>query len=141
MRSPTIARRTAPGVNMTPMIDVSFLLIVFFIVSSHLAQQEIQQELELPRAATGRLLDEETERRVIVNVDAQGEITIAGDTITADGLAPRIAAERARAGDDLEVRIRSDRTVPYRYVEPILLACSRAGVWRVTFAVYRRDQR
>ena len=35
----------------------------------------------------------------------------------------------------LEVRIRSDRTVPYRIVEPLMVACARSGVWRVTFAV------
>ena len=38
---------------MTPMIDVTFLLIIFFLVSSHLAQQELQVDLELPAAASG----------------------------------------------------------------------------------------
>ena len=40
----------------------------------------------------------------------------------------------------LEVRIRSDRNVPYRVVEPVLLACARSGVWNVTFAVIRGQQ-
>ena len=42
--------------------------------------------------------------------------------------------------DDLEVRIRSARSVAYEHVEPILLACARAGIWNVTFAVYRRNE-
>jgi biopolymer transport protein ExbD len=37
------------------------------------------------------------------------------------------------------VRIRGDRTVAYRHVESILLACARAGIWNVAFAVYRPE--
>ena len=40
------------GFNMTPMIDIVFLLIIFFIVSSHLARQETQLELALPAASS-----------------------------------------------------------------------------------------
>jgi hypothetical protein len=43
-------------------------------------------------------------------------------------------------GDDLEVRIRSDRSVEYSRIEPILLACVRAGIWNVSFAVLRREE-
>ena len=42
-------------------------------------------------------------------------------------------------GQDLEVRIRSDRTVPYARVEPVMLSCAKAGIWNVTFAVYRPE--
>ena len=40
---------------------------------------------------------------------------------------------------DQEVRIRSDRSVPYRFVEPVMIACARAGAWNVTFAVIRKE--
>ena len=43
--------------------------------------------------------------------------------------------EWERAGDDLEVRIRSDREIPYGMVEPILVACAQLGIWNVQFAV------
>ncbi|MBL9123823.1 MAG: biopolymer transporter ExbD [Planctomycetaceae bacterium] len=139
MRAPRQSTGARIGFNMTPMIDISFLLIVFFIVSSRLAQQEIQLELDLPQAASGEEPElEPTGRRLIVNVLPQGSLMAAGAPVDAADLEALIASERAKAGAELEVRIRSDRHVPYRFIEPILLACTRTGVWKVTFAVTQR---
>ena len=53
MRLPHYPRQRAIQLNMTPLIDVVFLLIIFFLVSSHLARQETQVELDLPTASSG----------------------------------------------------------------------------------------
>jgi biopolymer transport protein ExbD len=50
-------------------------------------------------------------------------------------LAEMIGYESQRSKGKLEVRIRTDRLVPYRVIEPIMVACARSGVWKVTFAV------
>jgi biopolymer transport protein ExbD len=81
MRTPTSHRRSAIAFNMTPMIDISFLLIIFFIVSSHLAQQEVKLELDLPNAASGDEASEEGERRLVVNLLPDGSIMAAGRAI------------------------------------------------------------
>jgi biopolymer transport protein ExbD len=138
MRLPTFHRR-ALGIDMTPMIDVVFLLIIFFLVSSHLAKQETQLELDLPAAASGNALDEAQRPRATVNVLEGGTLLLGGTQVTSSELESRLAFERQRAGDDLEVRIRGDRTVPYRFIEPILLAAARAGIWNVSIAVIRED--
>ncbi len=135
-----IARSTSRGsleFNMTPMIDVTFLLIIFFITSSHLAQQEIQYELDLPHAASGRAQSETQTRRVTVNVLSDGRLLLGSQTVANDELERIIHFERKQltADEPLEVRIRSDRSVPYQFVEPILLSCARGGVWNVSFAV------
>ncbi len=139
MRVPTNLSRESLGFNMTPMIDVVFLLIIFFLVSSHLAQQEIQLELDLPDAQSGRRVDEDDVRRVVVNVlpeeRPEGRIMVSGQTMNAEQFTQMIGFESRRAGHQLEVRIRSDRKVPYRVIEPIMVACARSGVWNVTFAV------
>ncbi len=139
MRVPINFSRAGASFNMTPMIDVVFLLIIFFLVSSHLARQEVQLEMDLPDAGTGEPTGDDQTRRVVVNVlpDAEptGRIMVAGRRMQPDELTRLIDYESRRADRQLEVRIRSDRTVPYGAVEPILLACARAGVWRVTFAV------
>jgi biopolymer transport protein ExbD len=143
MRVPCNLNRAGLGLNMTPMIDVVFLLIIFFLLSSHLAQQEVQLELDLPRAASGQSPDEEGVRRVVVNVlPDHGEakrVMVSGRLMDGEELAEVIAYESHRAHSEpsgrLEVRIRSDRQVPYRIVEPLMVACARSGVWKVTFAV------
>ena len=149
MRIPDNRSRGSLGFNMTPMIDIVFLLIIFFLVSSHLARQETQMELDLPDAASGRRTeDDDHARRVIVNVlaqpsaanepggdDGDGQLMVGGRVLRPDELQKVIEFERRRADGPLEVRIRSDRRVPYRRIEPIMIACAKAGVWNVTFAV------
>ncbi len=140
MRVPTHLVRGSVGFNMTPMIDVVFLLIIFFLVASHLAQQEVQvEDLDLPGAGTGQRADEQQIRRVVVNVLPEeqpgGRIKVGGRLIDGRQLSTLIGYESARSDGRLEVRIRSDRKVPYGVVEPIMIACAKAGVWKVTFAV------
>ena len=140
MRVPSNLSRGSVGFNMTPMIDIVFLLIIFFLVSSHLARQEVQLDLDLPPATSGHAPEEDDDvRRVVVNVlpEAQEDrrIMVGGTLLKPEELARLIRYESGQAGGQLEVRIRGDRTVPYRDVEPIMLACARAGVWKVTFAV------
>ena len=139
MRLPNFARRASIGFNMTPMIDVVFLLIIFFLVSSHLAKQEAQMDLPLPVAHSGSTPDDMESRRVTVNVLEDGHLLLAGRPIRPDQLQQRLQDAAGAGGADLEVRIRSDRYVAYGSVVPILIACARAGIWNVTFAVYRPE--
>ena len=81
MRSPTNLGRGSVGFNMTPMIDVVFLLIIFFLVSSHLARQEMQLELDLPDAASSDRPEEEDVRRVVVNVLSETQILVGSQPI------------------------------------------------------------
>ena len=139
MRIPNHVRGSPLSINMTPMIDVVFQLIIFFLVSSHLSKQEAQLPLPLPVAASGEKEGDETSPRVTINVRADGQLSLAGKPLAAVELPQRLQAKLTEAGTDLEVRIRSDRAVEYRHMEPILLACARAGVWNVAFAVYRPE--
>ena len=124
--------------NMTPMIDVVFLLIIFFLVSSHLAKQEAQMELPLPTADSGQTPADESVR-VTVNVLADGSVRLAGRETPVDRLRERLAQKRDEEGDALEVRIRTDQNLPYRLFEPVMVACAEANIWNVTIAVHRRQ--
>jgi biopolymer transport protein ExbD len=126
------------------MIDVVFQLIIFFLVASHLARQETQVQVDLPAAASGLRDEEQPEfRRVVVNVlpgaAAERRVQVGGRLFDQEELSAMLQFESRRGGRDLEVRIRSDRRMPYRAVEPILLACARAGVWNVSFAVVEAE--
>jgi biopolymer transport protein ExbD len=140
MRAPSNSTRGGYSFNLTPMIDVVFQLLIFFLVSSRLAQQEVQLEMDLPQAKTGQGTSEEDQvRRVVVNVlpedRPQGQLMVGGRLMQGDEVAQLIQYESRQHQRHIEVRIRSDRKVPYRTVEPVMIACARAGVWKVTFAV------
>lgn len=135
MRIPSRAVSSEVGFNMTPMIDVVFQLIIFFLLSSHLAKQEKQLPLPLPTAASGAAPVADDRPRLTVNVLADGTLLVANRPIQPADLSGLLRERRALHGDELEVRIRGDRGVLYSRVEPVLLACVQAGIWNVAYAV------
>ncbi len=135
MRAPTLIRREGLGFNMTPMIDVVFLLIVFFLVSSNLVQQETQMEIDLPAAQTGDLSPEDQGRHLIINIPREGEIFVGARPLDHEKLEKLLTFERGRQAESLEIRIRTNRRVPYRAIKPVLIACAESGVWNVSFSV------
>ena len=139
MRVPSNVRSGSLGFNMTPMIDVVFLLIIFFLVSSHLAKQEAQMPLPLPTAESGKKSLDEDAPRLTINVTAEGVPVAVGAPYSAGRANSAADATDLRGRLGLQVRIRGDRNVPYKHVEPIMLACTRAGIWDVSFSVYRPE--
>ncbi len=137
MRIPNYRLASGVSINMTPMIDVTFLLIIFFLVSSHLAKQENNVKLDLPKTQTG--LDSELSnqhRTSTVHVLPDGSYQMGGQTVSIEKVQKSIAARHAETPGGLRVRIRTDRTVPYSVVSKLLKACTQAGTNDVVFAVY-----
>lgn len=141
---PAQIRDRSLGFNMTPMIDVVFLLIIFFLISSHLTRQEQQVKLALPIANTGAHPTKMTNPRLILNLLADGRVVIQDEEVPREQLGPRIgeALQRLEAKDreNFEVRIRCARETPYEFVQPILSGCVQQGIWNVTFAVYSPEE-
>lgn len=117
------------------MIDVVFLLIIFFLVSSHLARQETQMTLELPAAADADELSID-QPLMTVNIDAQGNIFIGGANVNERRCIELMRQHRGEQEDAAAIRIRIDRAVRYADVQRVLSAAAAAGVSDVRFAVY-----
>ena len=138
MRAPNSSQRRATGANMTPMIDVVFLLIIFFLVSSHLARQENRLPLDLPIASSFGPTDPEL-APLTISVDENADWRVSGDVVDAETLKQILRDHRDRQGRTAAIRIRTDRGVQYRYVEPILREAARAGVTDAAIAVREHD--
>jgi biopolymer transport protein ExbD len=124
------------------MIDVTFLLIIFFLVSSHLSRQDFQVQLPLPVADSGETMDAGQSKVLVLHVQEDGEVLSGGQTIQRHQLGDLMRDRFAAADSQLEVRIRCHRRVAYRHIEPVLLAAAKSGVWNVHFAViHPRDAR
>ena len=134
MKTPRLNRRTPVGANMTPMIDVVFLLIIFFLVSSHLARRENRMPLELPAAATAGPLDPERSA-LTIHVDPQGRWHTRGEVVDRAALEQIVADHVRREGRRAGIRIRTDRRVPYARVQPLLGQAAGAGISDVTLSV------
>ena len=137
------ARGSAVGFNMTPMIDIVFQLIIFFLVSSHLAQSQMQYVFDLPEAKTGQEQLETTQTaKIVINIlPPEGEnteytILLAGENVDISTLKKKLRYETSK--QQVEIHIRTSQKTPYRVVEPVLTACAQSGVWDVRFAVYEK---
>lgn len=119
---------------MTPMIDVTFLLIIFFLVSSHLSKTEHQTPMQLPKAVSG-LQAELLQSFEVVTINIFTDRYALGvANIAPEELAPRLARAAGDA-ENLQVRIRCESTAEYSRVEPVLNACNAAGCHNIVFAV------
>ena len=135
MRLPSANIQRGLQFNITPLIDVVFLLIIFFLVASHFIRNEQVEPVTLPTATQGRD-EEEVASRVLVTVATDRRLLLSGQLATMDEIERKlqlVAEEHGAAATEL--RIRADRAVPYSVVEPLLLAAARCGVTKVRFAV------
>ncbi|MDO4551563.1 MAG: biopolymer transporter ExbD [Planctomycetia bacterium] len=129
-------RRSAPvSFNMTPMIDVVFLLIIFFLVASHFGQQESSVEVDLPKAKAGLSLAEQENRRLTVSLPESGHVYLGSREVSVEELAEIFLVEKNRFKEDFQIRIRAAKTVPFRDVEIILKSAVEVGIRDVQFAV------
>lgn len=117
------------------MIDVVFLLIIFFLVSSHLAKQENTIPLNLPIAGSG--IDEtDSLQTVVVNVLPDGSWHIAGANIDQAGLDRILRARSMATAESLQLKIRMDQQVTYDRIEPILRSAAAQGIGNIVFSVF-----
>ena len=91
MRIPIAPRSSRYGVSMTPMIDVVFLLIIFFLVSSHLAHQEHLVPVDLPAASSADPTREPTAPRLTITLLGDGSCRIAGRVAAPGEFSQRLA--------------------------------------------------
>lgn len=140
MRIPSTTSRPSAGANMTPMIDVVFLLIIFFLVSSHLARQENRLPLDLPLATTFDSVIPE-KAPLTISVDDQAQLRVSGKIVDLQTLRSVLLQWSERWGRAAAIRIRTDGDVQYQYVEPVLREAARAGVTDAAIAVREETKR
>jgi biopolymer transport protein ExbD len=131
------AQPDAPGFQIAPMIDVVFLLLIFFLVTWNFARQETELDVKVPTAREGK----ENRRamgEVILNVRADGSIVMNRRTFNPEELASALA-KIAQLYPDQAVVVRGDENTPYRDIVKVLDICRTAGIWNVAFATSKPE--
>ena len=138
MKVPERTRRRFSGANLTPMIDVVFLLIIFFVVSNTMMQNDVSKSVNLPLAEE---VEDETGKetgKLIVNVDQSGALFYGARPVAQEELKGMLQKEKSLSQIPLEVRIRTDRGVPWATIEPVLVMCAESGIGDVSFSVLQK---
>ena len=135
MRLTKTRRKFGCEINITPLIDIVFLLIIFSMVVSQFTKLEVEK-LDLPTAQKGQPPRAGGDGRVVVNVRREGGIVVSGRRHSARSLAGLLAVEAERRGPrNVRVLIRSDRRTPWAAVAGILQACAARRIDRIQVAV------
>lgn len=115
-----------PNLNLTSLIDVVFLLIVFFMAASKFADCEREVDLRVPEVAQGDKLALPTKAREVA-VFADGRITLDGGAVTLKELTTELTRSRAAAPQQ-GVTILGDAGCPFQHIAATLAACKEAGI-------------
>lgn len=112
--------------NLTPMIDVIFQLLIFFMVATTFQEDEREIDVELPQASTGSALVKETDE-IVIHVKRDGALVVGGEVLDANALARHLALA-AEHNPETPVMIRGDRLVHHEDVIGVMDACGIAGL-------------
>jgi biopolymer transport protein ExbD len=125
-----------PDVNLTPLIDVVFLLLIFFMVSTTFEHQS-RIQVELPEASAEPTTPEAESLEIIV--DAQGRYFIGEEQVVNSQLKTLKGAIANVLGDrtDMPVIVRADANSPHQSVVTVLDATSQLGLTRISLATTR----
>ena len=133
-----VRRRTEDEVTfqLTPMIDMTFLLLIFFMVTARLTDQKVSVPLELPLSQNA--IDPDTQdNREVINIDAAGTFYI-GDQSASEGELKAYLVERFRNHPPLRIYVRADRGTPTRHTKKLVQMATEAGATHVIVGTVNR---
>ncbi|MBC2596078.1 biopolymer transporter ExbD [Ruficoccus amylovorans] len=116
--------------DITPMIDVVFLLIVFFMVVA----AEITNKIEIMMPEADRaVVPDDNSNRLEVTVVENGDAYVGMMPVTLDELSERIRVENEEV-PGFRVYVRADANTPHEYIQTIMRTCAENGVFDIIFA-------
>lgn len=119
--------RLGGGLELTPMIDIVFLLMIFFLVASRLEEADRSIDVVLPQASAARPLTRQP-REFIINIDRTGGYFAGATPITLPELTTRLRQLAADNPTGQKVVVRADENVLHKFVVGAMNACVQAGI-------------
>lgn len=130
------SRQPEPAqMQLAPMIDIVFLLLIFFIVTWQFTKSETELSVSVPTAQEGA----EPERgpgEIVINILADGAVKIEGGSVDLAQLLEKLASIAAQY-ENQPVRIRGDGAVSYQRIVEVIDTCQKAGIWNISFATQK----
>ena len=125
-------------INIASLIDIFFLLIIFFMSVSKMVPSEMP--VELPAAKNTEAMGEANLKRIVFNVEQDGQVFLCDKQIDIASASVLLSQEAAdRGAENVEVLLRGDRASRLESVASIMRACSNAGISRVRIGVVESE--
>jgi biopolymer transport protein ExbD len=124
--------------QLAPLVDVLFLLVIFFAVTSHYAKNEQVMDISVPAADEGKEKESRNVGEIIINIKTQGEIIVNGQELSEEELLVKLK-NIVTVYKDQAVILRGDEVADYKFVVNVLNICQKAGIWNIAFATRRPE--
>ena len=118
--------KSTVSIELTPLIDMVFLLLIFFLVATTFRQEEREMQIALPFASSSAPISTIL-RELIINVDGDGTVIVAGRQLD-DADLQTLMTEAVAGNPEQKVTVRGDRATAYAHVVRVLDICKAGGI-------------
>lgn len=113
------------------LIDVVFLLIIFFVVTAAVEKDVVDESIRLAQADYVPAVDKKDPRTITINLSRNGRVNIALQPLSLTGLQQILTATRAKSGNTVPIVIRADAKTLFKEVDRVMETIGKAGLYRV----------
>jgi len=121
--------------DLSPMIDLVFLLLVFFLVTANIITYPKDPRVVIPIASDAKV-PELVEGRIVLNVLQDGTVVNTAKTVLSLDQVTQLASQAKAKNPKTRLHLRADARVPYKHIKDVSRASSEGGVPTVIFSSY-----
>ncbi|MDF7798039.1 biopolymer transporter ExbD [Pontiellaceae bacterium B1224] len=125
------------GINMTPMIDVVFQMIIFFVCTAQLEREQFSEWIKLPDSPNApQMAQEKDPRTITIEVDEKGKIFIGRTPLSISNLRKvlsKTVADYGVHGPSIPIQIRGDGQARHASVKQVMDVCTESGLYKIAF--------
>jgi biopolymer transport protein ExbD len=123
------------GFQLAPMIDMTFLLLIFFMVTTKISKEQVKVDIKLPTASNATI-PSDLSNRDIISIDGDGVYYIGQRKSDKKELTAYLK-ERFKVTPPLRIYVRADKNTPGKQVKELMRIASEAGAVNVIFGTYQ----
>ncbi len=121
-------------INISSMIDVMFILIIFFLVTTTFKEEEVDHLVKLPVESRNQSLTQTAGNLIKVNIRDNGAMVVMGQRVSEDELS-KWMTEEVEKKPELKVLVRCDKESKHLYLANVMSICRSVGVPEANIAV------
>lgn len=122
---------------MTPMIDIVFQMIIFFVLTVEMERDALDERIRLAMSPHGPAVEEKDPRTVTIDVTERGHLSIGRVPVSAQQLLAIMRRTVADYGQTTPVVIRGDSDVSHENIRKAMDICTQAGLYKIKFAAIK----
>lgn len=126
-------------IDMAPLIDMVFLLLIFFMCTATMSQVDLTPDVALPVAPDAKVPDD-MRNRGVVNILPDKRFMISGQIVDQSRMLT-LLKKQFKSNPNTKLYLRADKTVPFVEVKKVMRACAQAGISDIIFGSFQSYSR